>query len=378
MLFYENSERKKISQLFIFEIVFLRVKINLPRMYRIIRPLLWTLEPELAHNLAIKLIKFGFLNFYKFDTPLNLEVSVGDLSFPSPVGLAAGFDKNAEIFYELFKIGFGFVEVGTITPVPQTGNPKPRIFRLEEDKGLINRLGFNNIGLLAATQNITKKIDLKRKQKLGVNIGPNKESKDRVRDYIDCLRKVDELADYIAINISSPNTPNLREFENTKIDDLLREIELNKLSKKPIFVKISPDLENKQIASIIESILKFNLDGLILTNTTTTRDSRLKSKFGTQEGGLSGLPLSELSNQKLSFAYNITNGAIPIIGVGGVFSGKDVYEKMKLGANLVQLYTSMVYEGPGLIKNINNEIEMLMNDDGIKNLSEIIGINHKA
>ena len=221
-------------------------------MYRVIRPLLWTLEPEFAHNLAIKLIKFGCLNFYKSDPPLNLEVSVGDLSFPSPIGLAAGFDKNAEIFCELFKIGFGFVEVGTITPVAQTGNPKPRIFRLEEDRGLINRLGFNNIGLSAVVQNIANKIDLKRKQKLGVNIGPNKESKDRVRDYIDCLRKVDELADYIAINISSPNTPNLREFENTKIDDLLREIELNKLSKivpafyyeRPMFNTIYHDLRN--------------------------------------------------------------------------------------------------------------------------------------
>ena len=347
-------------------------------MYSLIRPLLWTLEPELAHNLAIKLIRFGFLNFYYHTPDTNLKIPLGDLIFTSPVGMAAGFDKNAEVFRELFKIGFGFVEVGTVTPLAQEGNPRPRLFRLEEDNGLINRLGFNNIGLEDICKNISNNIDSSRTNKLGINIGPNKESKNRIDDYIKSVVNVDKLSDYITINVSSPNTPNLRDFENQEIDTLLREIQNNRLSNKPIFVKLSPDIDNTQLALAIESILKFNLDGLILTNTTNTRNFKLKSRFQDQEGGLSGEPLLKLSNEKLSFAYSITKGAIPIIGTGGIFSGKDVYEKMKLGANLVQLYTSFVYEGPSLIRNINNEIISLMEEEGVKDLSEIIGINNKG
>ena len=344
-------------------------------MYRAIRPLFWTFEPETAHNLAIKLIKLGFLGLYKSDIPSELEVSVSGLSFPSPVGLAAGFDKNAEIFHELFKIGFGFVEVGTVTPMPQSGNPKPRIFRLKEDRALINRLGFNNIGVSEVLHNIESRFHLKKNRKLGVNIGPNRDSNNRIQDYINNLKQVDELADYITINVSSPNTPDLRKFENSKIKDLLKEIQLNRISKKPIFIKISPDLENNQIVSIVELAMKFGLNGLILTNTTKDRGFGLRSKYGSEEGGLSGLPLSMLSNKKLSFAYSITKGSMPIIGVGGIFSGKDVYEKIKLGANLVQLYTALIFEGPALISGINDELKTLMKNDGVKSLSEIVGVN---
>ncbi len=344
-------------------------------MYRVIRPLFWTFEPEIAHNLGIKLIKLGFLNFYKSDIPSELKVSVSGLSFSSPVGLAAGFDKNAEIFHELFKIGFGFVEVGTITPMPQSGNPKPRIFRLKEDRALINRLGFNNIGANKILRNLETRLHFKGDRKLGVNIGPNKDSNNRIQDYVDNLKQVEELADYITINVSSPNTPDLREFETSKVNDLLKEIQLNRILKTPIFIKISPDLENNEIVSIVESAMKFGLNGLILTNTTKDRGFELRSKYGSEEGGLSGLPLSIPSNKKLSFTYSITKGSMPIIGVGGIFSGKDVYEKMKLGANLVQLYTALIFEGPGLINHINDELKILMDNDGIKSLSEIVGVN---
>tara|TARA_B100000686_G_scaffold148026_1_gene155406 strand:+ start:555 stop:1601 length:1047 start_codon:yes stop_codon:yes gene_type:complete len=346
-------------------------------MYAHLRPLLWSLEPELAHNIAIQLIRFGFLNIYSSSPHADLEVSVGDLSFPSPIGMAAGFDKNAEVFDQLFKIGFGFVEVGTGTPIAQEGNPKPRIFRLEQDKSLINSLGFNNIGIDKICINIANNLNPKSIQKLGINIGPNKDSKDRINDYVESLKKVQSQSDYVTINVSSPNTPNLRNFENEELDELLKEIKLNRLSNKPIFLKVSPDIENKQLGLIIESIIEYGLNGIVLTNTTKSRDLKLESKSYPNNGGLSGKPLFGLSNKKISFAYGVTKGEISIIGVGGIFSGEDAYKKIKLGANLVQLYTSFVYEGPGLIKKINSEIVSLMKKEGVENLSEIVGENNK-
>ncbi|MBT3446208.1 quinone-dependent dihydroorotate dehydrogenase [bacterium] len=343
-------------------------------MYRLLRPLIWNLSPETAHNIAVVLIKHGILNLYSCSLDKRLKVEVAGMDFASPVGMAAGFDKNAEIYNQLFKIGFGFVEVGTVTPRPQYGNIKPRIFRLQDDLGLINRLGFNNVGLTQFISNFDENNrDLESQRRVGINIGPNKDSKDRIKDFVDCLKEAEKKADYITVNISSPNTPDLRDFESSKIVELLSEIKINRETKTPIFVKVSPDLENSRISFVIETILKNNLSGLIVSNTSSSRDFKLKSSTSVQEGGLSGHPILNLSNQKLAFAYSVTKGLIPLVGVGGISSGADVYKKIKLGANLVELYTSMIFEGPSLISAINKELLYLMRIEGINNLSEVVG-----
>ncbi len=342
-------------------------------MYKLLKPLIFSLDPELAHNIGVIFIKRGIFNFFNTIPSEKLAVRVGNIDFPTPIGLAAGFDKNAEIFNEIFKIGFGFVEAGTVTPRPQYGNPKPRIFRLKEDSALINRLGFNNVGLDEFVSNIVKINPLDNYQKIGANLGPNKDSVNRIDDYVEGIRRVSKIVDYITINISSPNTENLRDFENSNIVELLKEIESNRLDDTPIFIKISPDIENKQISSVIESAIKHKMNGLIVSNTSKDRRFGLKSKNIPKDGGLSGAPILSLANEKLSFAYSIAKNSIPIIGVGGVSSGADAYKKIKLGASLVQLYTSLVYEGPSLISKINNDLVELMKLDGVSNLSEVVG-----
>ena len=342
-------------------------------MYSLIKPLFFALNPELAHNIGIFLIKNGAFNLYRTEVDKKLSINIANINFPSPVGLAAGFDKNAEVFNEMFKIGFGFIESGTVTPRPQFGNPKPRIFRLKDDFALINRLGFNNVGLNSFVSNIIEKKSSKTLCRLGANLGPNKDSENRIRDYIEGIRMVSKIVDYITINISSPNTPGLRDFEGNDISELLKEIQINRINKIPIFIKISPDLENSDIAFIIEQLIKYGLDGVIISNTTKSRDFIFKSKKINTDGGLSGKPILDLSNEKLSFAYNITKNVIPIIGVGGISSGADAYKKIKLGASLVQLYTSLVYQGPGLINQINNDLLDLMKLDGFNSISEVVG-----
>ena len=342
-------------------------------MYSLIKSLLFKLEPELAHNIAVSLIKSGALSLYKTDVNQKLAVNVCGIDFPSPVGLAAGFDKNAEIFNEIFKLGFGFVETGTVTPNPQYGNSKPRMFRLEDDLALINRLGFNNVGLDSFVANIAKNNINKGSQKIGANLGPNKDSTNRIDDYLDGIRRVSKIVDYITINISSPNTPNLRDFETSSLVNLLKEIQANRISGVPIFIKISPDIEDTDMSSIVESIIKYEMNGLIVSNTSKQRTFSLKSKKVEKDGGLSGKPILDLSNEKLSYIYNIGKKSIPIIGVGGVSSGADAYKKIKLGASLVQLYTSFVYEGPSLVAKINEDLLSLMRLDGVNSLSEVVG-----
>ncbi|MBT3476190.1 quinone-dependent dihydroorotate dehydrogenase [bacterium] len=342
-------------------------------MYKLIKPLIFSLNPELAHNIGVLFIKRGILSLFDSSPDEELAVRVANIDFPSPIGLAAGFDKNAEIFHEIFKIGFGFVEAGTVTPKPQYGNPKPRIFRLKEDLALINRLGFNNVGLDEFVSNIVTNKSVNNSQKIGANLGPNKDSVDRIGDYLEGIRRVSKVVDYITINVSSPNTENLRDFENSNIAELLKEIENNRVDDTPIFIKISPDVENKQISSVIEATIKHKMNGLIVSNTSKDRKFRLKSKNIPKDGGLSGSPILSLSNEKLSFAYSIAKSSIPIIGVGGVSSGADAYKKIKLGASLVQLYTSLIYEGPFLISKINNDLIELMKLDGVSSLSEVVG-----
>jgi len=343
-------------------------------MFNILRPLIFKFSPEVAHSLAIKALKLNNIPYSKPKDNHILETTFYEKKLSSPIGVAAGFDKNAEVYNPLFNLGFGFVEVGTITPKPQFGNPKPRVFRLEEDEALINRLGFNNSG----SEQISKRIkENNKKGFLGINIGPNKDSTNRVDDYLICFRKFYNLVDYITINISSPNTENLRDFHNqdelnSLIDKLKNEKkELN--SNIPLAIKVSPDLNEDQLRDIALISLANNIDGLILTNSTIKRERNLISVNKGKKGGLSGKPLYGNSNIILKKMYELTNGQIPLIGVGGISSGKDCYEKIKSGASLVQLYTALVYSGPNLINRMKSDLIDLIKTDGYKNVSEVIG-----
>ena len=295
----------------------------------------------------------------------------------NPIGMAAGFDKNAEVYNPLFKLGFGFVEVGTITPLEQYGNPKPRVFRLVEDQALINRLGFNSLGAKDVSSRIRSNTP---DGLLGINIGPNKDSKDRLNDYLIGLKTFHNIADYIAINISSPNTENLRNFhEQTKLDELLNSIEQEKTnlkSKVPIVVKISPDVSENQVQQISEILLKYQVKAIIVSNTTEGNRENLQNTSKHQKGGLSGKPLELKSNQLINKFYNLLKNKIDIIGVGGVDSGKSAYNKFLAGANYIQLYTGMVFQGPNIVVKIKKELKKLLIHDGVKNFKEIVGKNN--
>ena len=345
-------------------------------MFSNLRSLIFKLDPETAHSLAIKSLKFNFVpNILgqDRDDPL-FKTKLFNKDLDNPIGMAAGFDKNAEVYNSLFKLGFSFVEVGTITPLKQFGNPKPRVFRLTEDNALINRLGFNNLG----AKNILERIKSNNQiGLLGVNIGPNKDSKDRFKDYLDCLKMFHEVADYITINISSPNTENLRNFhDESKLNDLLSSInneKKNLKSKVPIVVKVSPDIMDNEVKEISEVLLKNNIEAVILSNTSDASRDELVSLQKHQKGGLSGKPIEQKSTELIKKFYKILNGKIKIIGVGGVDSGKSAYEKFLAGANYVQLYTGMVYRGPNIVNMIKKELRELLLKDGVKNFSEIIG-----
>ena len=345
-------------------------------MFSNIRSLIFKLDPETAHNLAIKSLKFNFIpnlpDENKYDPLFETKLFGKDIE--NPIGMAAGFDKNAEVYNSLFKLGFGFVEVGTITPLKQYGNPKPRVFRLVEDEALINRLGFNNLG----AENIISKIKKNKKIGiLGVNIGPNKDSENRIEDYLKCLKIFHQVADYITINISSPNTENLRKFHNQKqLDNLLKDIKKEKQnlnSKIPIVVKVSPDIIDSEIDEISQVLLGNNVNGIIISNTSdSTRESLINIQKH-QKGGLSGKPIKIKSNILISKFYKLLKGKIKIIGVGGVDSGVSAYEKFLAGANYVQLYTGMVYRGPNIVSMIKKELRELLLKDSVKNFSEIVG-----
>jgi dihydroorotate dehydrogenase len=348
-------------------------------MFSKFRSLIFKFDPETAHTLAIKSLKLNL-------APNIFNENQGDSMFESvlfgkkidnPIGIAAGFDKNAEVYNPLFKLGFGFVEVGTITPLKQYGNPKPRVFRLVEDQALINRLGFNNLG----SDNVNTRIRLNLpKGLLGINIGPNKETKDRLNDYLIGIKTFHDIADYITVNISSPNTDNLRNFhDEKKFEELIKFIEKEKIKLKtkiPIVVKISPDIMNDQINKISEVLLKYKISAIIVSNTTENRQENLKNILKYQKGGLSGKPLEQKSNELISKFYNLLKNKIKIIGVGGVDSGKSAYEKFLSGASYVQLYTGMVFQGPNVVGKIKKELKELLINDGVKNFKEIVGKKH--
>jgi dihydroorotate dehydrogenase len=345
-------------------------------MFSNLRSLIFKLDPETAHNLAIKSLKLNFVPniFEKNDNEELFKTKIFNKSISNPIGMAAGFDKNAEVYNQLFKLGFGFVEVGTVTPLSQYGNPKPRVFRLVEDEALINRLGFNNRGAQDVELRIKKnpKIGL-----LGINVGPNKDTKNRLEDYLIGIRTFNKLADYITINISSPNTENLRNFhDETKLDELLTEIENEKKNLKsdiPIVVKIAPDIKDNEIEKISDVLLSKNIEAVIISNTSNATREKLRDIQKHQKGGLSGKPIEDKSNLLINKFYKYLNGKIKIIGVGGIDSGLSAYNKFLSGANLVQLYTGMVYKGPNIVNLIKNDLAELLEKDGVKNFSEIIG-----
>ncbi len=335
-------------------------------MYKnLIKPILFLFDPEKVHHLVFNLIKlihlvpgisFIIRGFYDFSHP-KLTREIFGLSFRNPIGLAAGFDKDAKLYNQLNNFGFGFIEIGTVTPKAQLGNPKKRLFRLSEDHGLINRMGFNNDGV----EKIIHRLKTNKNVIIGGNIGKNKDTPNdkAVKDYIFCFEGLFNYVDYFVVNVSSPNTPNLRALQSKKpltfILNSLQRLNNQKPKRKPILIKISPDLNKNELIDIIQIVKETNIDGVIATNTTLDR-SGLKSSKKDQTGGLSGVPLRNKSTEIIKFLSEKSNKDFPIIGVGGVHSYEDAIEKFNAGADLIQLYTGFVYEGPGIVKKINKSL----------------------
>ena len=346
----------------------------LEKLYKKIFPILNFVPPELAHNLAIKFFSKYKKTIEKDDQILNSNVC--NLQFSNPIGLAAGFDKNGEAYNGLLSLGFGFVEIGTVTLNPQIGNKKPRIFRLKEDKAIINRLGFNNVGAEKVLKNI-KKNEVNSKRLLGINLGKNLDSIEPIEDYLKLIKIFDKKASYITLNISSPNTPDLRELEKkNNLEKFVKKVSLVKRKnsiKSPIFLKIDPDLNTKELGDIADIILSSSIDGIIISNTSINRSNNLINTNAGEVGGISGLPLKTKSNKLLKDFYILTNGKIPLIGVGGISNAKDAYERILNGASLVQLYTALVYHGPSIVNNIKKELVYFLKKDNYKCVEQAIG-----
>ncbi len=342
--------------------------------YALLRPLLFALPAEKAHHLAIAALKSRLMPAQKVEPSPMLAQRMWGLAFPHPVGLAAGFDKNAEVLHGLARQGFGFVEMGTVTPRAQPGNPQPRLFRLKQDRAIINRFGFNNEGLapfISRLQTRPKGIVI------GANIGKNKDSVDAVEDYLTALRAVAPYADYVTVNISSPNTAGLRELQRADaLQSLLRALMDTRETlerRQPLLVKIAPDLTPQELSALVETALAEGVDGLIVSNTTLDRPKTVLSPWREQSGGLSGAPLFEPSTRMLKQVHRESGGRLPLIGVGGIGSAEQAYRKIRAGAHLVQVYSALVYEGFGLVKRIVDELPALLERDGFAHVSEAVG-----
>nr|WP_294524800.1 quinone-dependent dihydroorotate dehydrogenase [uncultured Rhodopila sp.] len=334
-------------------------------------PALHLLDPEQAHTLAIRALALGIAPRVPEPDHPALAVTVLGRRFGNPIGLAAGFDKNAAAGPALLRLGFGFVETGTVTPLPQGGNPKPRIFRLTEDRAVINRLGFNNAGLAVYLRNLRNLSG--RSIPLGANVGINKEGAEPVRDYKALIEAVAPLADYAVINVSSPNTPGLRDLQS---EDQLRAIlkaVATVANRPPILVKVAPDLSHEGLASVVETCVEEGVRCLIVGNTTISRPAGLKSVHARETGGLSGEPLRALSTAMLARASLLARGRLILIGTGGISTGRDVLTKIQAGASLVQLYTAFVYQGPGLIPRLKSELLAALRDERIANVQDAVG-----
>lgn len=343
-------------------------------LYALARPFLAALDPETAHRLTIRALRLGIGAPSAPPDPPALEQTLMDLRFPNPIGLAAGFDKNAEVPDAMLRLGFGFTEIGTVTPRPQAGNPRPRLFRLPEDGAVINRMGFNNDGARAARARLAGRAGLP--GLVGANIGANKSSDDKIQDYVEALTLLGPVASYLTVNISSPNTPGLRGLQDR--DPLARLVKsltatraANALSL-PILLKIAPDLDQDALGDIVEIALDHKIDGLILTNTTIVRDG-LKSGRAHETGGLSGRPLFAPSTALLRAAARLAAGRLVLVGAGGISSGADAYAKIRAGASLVQLYTALAYQGPGLVSDIKRDLLALLARDGYSRVGDAVG-----
>ncbi|MEP2988085.1 MAG: quinone-dependent dihydroorotate dehydrogenase [Parasphingorhabdus sp.] len=346
-------------------------------LYSLAKPLLFQLDAERAHGMTIAGLKTVPMGPAPKSDPV-LKTNLAGLEFPNPIGMAPGFDKNGEVPDALIRLGFGYAEVGTLTPKPQAGNPKPRVFRLIEDKAVVNRLGFNNEGQGKAIPRLKRMRARMGNGVLGINIGANKDSDDRIADYVTGVHNMAPLADYLTVNISSPNTPGLRALQDKgALEELLSAVmEARGKNTVPVFLKVAPDLEPADVDDIVDVVSTQKLDALIVSNTTITRNG-LRSRNQKETGGLSGEPLKEMAQQRLKDFRSASGGKIPLIGVGGIAKAQDAYDRIRAGASLVQLYTSMIYEGPTIARCMASELAKLLKRDGFKSVSEAVGIDDK-
>ena len=352
-------------------------------VYRLLFPLIDRIDAERAHGLAVRALKLGLplgSGRLQPDPPVLRQTAFG-LTFVNPLGLAAGFDKNGEVVAPMLGLGFGFVEVGTVTPLPQPGNPKPRLFRLTRDRAVINRMGFNNEGAAAMAQRLAQGRPGGTRGILGINLGKNKDQTDAAADYVAGVAALGAFADYLVINVSSPNTPGLRALqERGRLQDLIAHVlaARNALQRKPpLLLKIAPDLLEEERTDIAAVAVESGLDGLIVSNTTIARPAELDPRYAGEAGGLSGRPLFEPSTALLGDMYRRIEGRLPIIGVGGVANGADAYAKIRAGASLVQLYSALVFEGPGLVQRIKSELAALLMRDGFASVAAAVGSDHR-
>jgi dihydroorotate dehydrogenase len=354
----------------------------MPTLYQLIGPALRWLPAETASELTLRAIEGGAARFLggfasREPDPPVLAQRLWGLDFPNPVGLAAGYDKDARIPDAMRQLGFGFVEVGTVTPRPQPGNPKPRLFRLEEDQAVINRMGFNSGGLDAVTGRLSRRV---RSGIVGVNLGKNRDTEDAAADYAEGILRTARLADYLVVNVSSPNTPGLRDLQHRallgSLLHRLMSVREEAGCRVPLLVKIAPDLTPEERRDIAEVALDTGIDGLIVANTTVARPPDLVSRYAHEAGGLSGRPLFAVSTALLADMYRLTQGRLPLIGAGGIASAADAYAKIRAGANLVQLYTALVYAGPELVGQIKSGLAGLLRRDGFASIAEAVGTAH--
>jgi len=352
--------------------------------WRLAAPLLGRLDAETAHDLAIRALAWGLAGGGdpSPSDDLVLAQELWGRRFVNPVGLAAGFDKDARAAHRAGGLGFGLVEVGTVTPRPQAGNPRPRLFRLANEHAVINRMGFNNAGAEAVAGRLAALSPPPRALPIGINLGRNKDASDEAADYARAAKVLGRSADYLVVNVSSPNTPGLRALQDparlAEIIDAVRAVlSSGDSAQPPLLVKLAPDLEEADLDDIARAALDLKLDGLIATNTTVARPEGLKGQHAGETGGLSGRPLMQPATRVLSGLYARTEGQLVLIGVGGIASGADAYAKVRAGASLVQLYTALVYEGPGLVGRIKRELRDLLRRDGFANVSEAVGADHR-
>lgn len=336
-------------------------------------PLLRMMDPEQAHHATLLALKTGFGPRGRKD-PDALGINVLGMRFPNPMGIAAGFDKNGEVPDAMLKLGFGFAEVGTTTPRPQAGNPKPRIFRLQQDRAVINRLGFNNEGHAAMEARLKKRGS--RSGIVGVNLGANKDTQDKAADYVMGIERFEGLASYFTVNVSSPNTPGLRGLQSrSELEDLLGRVLEARVGQTPVLLKIAPDLVYEEREDIAAVVLESGVDGLIVSNTTIARDGLVSGRHAGETGGLSGAPLMDMATDVLADMRRLTKGTVPLIGVGGVSSGTDAYRKIRAGASLVQLYTALTFQGADLVTKIKRDLASNLKRDGYKNIEDAVGVD---